>query len=308
MPKLHHLRDFLAIAQRQSVHGAARALGLTQPALTRSLRELEHEVGSSLFERHARGVVLTEIGERFLARAQASMEELRLGLEEAAQLRGQMTGSVTVALSSAPVLRALPDAFREFRTAFPEVRLRIIERLFPAVEPLLRDGRIDFYVGPSPERMPPGSYQVDLLFRNERMVYARKDHPLRGARSLRDLMQGQWIVTGLRERPEEEFAGHFTRLGLEAPRIVTVVESSLAIMALLQSTDAMAILSRQLAESPLFEQRLEPVRLRERLVPLDVVQVTRSRLPLTPVAERLAVLIQRAAGEPHLPGNMPRHR
>ena len=61
MPKLHHLRDFAAIARAESVRSAARSLGLTQPALTRSLRELELEIGGVLCERHARGIVLTPL-------------------------------------------------------------------------------------------------------------------------------------------------------------------------------------------------------------------------------------------------------
>ena len=72
--KLHHLGDFVAIAHHQSVRAAARSLDLAQPALTRSLRELERELNASLVERHARGVVLTGTGQRFLLRAQSALD------------------------------------------------------------------------------------------------------------------------------------------------------------------------------------------------------------------------------------------
>ena len=66
--KMHHLRDVLAVAERGSLRAAARHLGVAQPALTRSIRELERELGAALFERRSTGVVVTAIGERPAAR------------------------------------------------------------------------------------------------------------------------------------------------------------------------------------------------------------------------------------------------
>ena len=305
MPKFHHLRDFVAIARAKSARGAARVLGLTQPALSRSLNELEQEIGTNLFERHARGMALTPAGERFLVRAQAALEEVRRGFEEAGQASGTMQGSVTVALASAPVLVMLPLAFPLFRRACPDVKLRIVEGLFPAVEPMLRDGRLDFYIGPRPERALGQGYRVDLLFANQRVVMARKGHPLRTARSLNDLLASEWIVTGLRERLEQEFEEQFAALGLPSPRVTTVVESMLALLALLCSSDALAFLPHQWADAALFKDLLAPIAVREPLTGPDIVQVSRAGMPLTPAAEALAVQLRRAAGPAFSPPVQP---
>ena len=301
MPKFHHLRDFVAIARARSARGAARTLGLSQPALTRSLQELEQEIGTNLFERHARGMTLTPAGERFLQRAQAALEELRRGFEEAGQALGATQGSVTVALASAPVLVMLPLAYPQFRRAWPGVKLRIVEGLFPAAEPLLRDGRLDFYIGPRPERALVQGYRMDTLFANRRLVMARIGHPLGTARSLRDLLSAEWIVTGLRERLEQEFEEQFTALGLPSPRMGTVAESMLALVALLCSTDALAFLPHQWADAPMFKHLLAPIDVLEPLTGPDIVQVSRAGLPLTPAADALSVLLQRAAGQPFAP-------
>ena len=305
MPKFHHLRDFVAIARAKSARGAARVLGLTQPALSRSLNELEQEIGTNLFERHARGMALTPAGERFLVRAQAALEEVRRGFEEAGQTSGTMQGSVTVALASAPVLVMLPLAFPLFRRACPDVKLRIVEGLFPAVEPMLRDGRLDFYIGPRPERALGQGYRVDLLFANQRVVMARKGHPLRTARSLNDLLASEWIVTGLRERLEQEFEEQFAALGLPSPRVTTVVESMLALLALLCSSDALAFLPHQWADAALFKDLLAPIAVREPLTGPDIVQVSRAGMPLTPAVEALAVQLRRAAGPAFSPPVRP---
>lgn len=65
--KLHHFREVVAIAERGSIRAAARHLAMAQPALTRSLAELERELGAPLFERRARGVVATALGQAFIA-------------------------------------------------------------------------------------------------------------------------------------------------------------------------------------------------------------------------------------------------
>lgn len=295
MPKLHHLRDFVAIARAGSARSAAQSLGLTQPALTRSLQELELELGTGLFERHARGMDLTPAGERFLVRAQAALEEVRRGFEEAAQARGRMQGSVAVALSSAVLLAMLPAAFADFRRECPEVQLRVVESLFPASELRLRDGRLDFYMGPRPESGLANTFRVELLFRNERRVVGRKGHPLRETRSIAELLDADWIITGLRERLEEEFEEQFEALGLRTPKSTIVAESMLGLLSLLATGDALALLPRQWTDTPLLRGLVEPIAVAEPLLAPDIVLVTRARLPLTPAAERLSVLLQRAA-------------
>ena len=67
--KLHQIRDLLAVADKGSLRAAARHLGLAQPSISRSIRELERELGVPLLERRARGTVLTPTGQRFAGRA-----------------------------------------------------------------------------------------------------------------------------------------------------------------------------------------------------------------------------------------------
>jgi DNA-binding transcriptional LysR family regulator len=144
--KLNQLRDMVAIADKGSLRAAARYLGLAQPALTRSVRALEHELGTTLFERDARGMVLTPRGQLFYQRAKAVVNELRRAREEIEQTSGDMQGTVVVGLSIMPHVGMLPQALPAFRRQFPHVTLKVIEGLYPAMEAGLRDGSIDFYV------------------------------------------------------------------------------------------------------------------------------------------------------------------
>lgn len=295
--KLHHLRDFVAIAQHGSLRGAARVLGLAQPALTRSLRELEHELKASLVERHARGVVLTEIGKRFLMRAQSAVEEVRRAGEEVAQLGGSSAGSVAMALSSAAMIALLPSAARTFRQSHPDARLRVVEGVYPTVESRLLDGQLDFFVGPRPERLPKVLRQ-ELFFKNERVVVGRKKHPLRNAGTLKNLVQADWVLTGLREREQEEYEELFGTYGLPAPNAWMRMESTLGLLSMLSSTDSLVLLPRQWTDAPMFKSVLDVIVVKEKLLAPDIVLVARASVPLTPLAERMAVLLQRAGGVP----------
>lgn len=298
MLKHRHLRDFLAIAHASSLRSAALALGLTQPAISRSLQELEKDIGTALFERHARGVVLTPAGEKFLYRAQSAMQSIRRGYDDVRQFKGDMRGSVSVALSSASVLGLLPYAYPRFRKLMPEVSLRIVEGQFSAIEPRLRDGQLDFYIGPAGSA-EGGAYHLQHIDNNERFVMARNDHPLRHARSLAELAQSgtEWLISGLHERVELEFEEVFSVHALPSPAVRTRAESTLIMMTLLANTDALAILPKAWAFSSLFKHLVGVIPIQERLAAPDLVQVWSHHFPLTPAAEQLSLLLQRAAGD-----------
>ena len=240
MPKSRHLRDFMAIASSRSLRSAAASLGLTQPAISRSLQELEEELGVPLFERHTRGVVLTSAGEKYLIRAQIATESLRRGYEEARQFQGDLSGTVTVSLSSAAVLGLLPFAYPQFRHAWPAISVRFVEGQFPIIEPKLRSGELDFYVGPRPKRELDKGYVVQRVADNERIIMARKGHPLADAKNLAELVEAEWLIAGLRDRVEEEFEEVFSAWGLPSPAVRTRAESMLVLAVLLKLSRAVS--------------------------------------------------------------------
>ncbi len=142
------------------------------------------------------------------------------------------------------------------------------------------------------------TYALQLLFRNKRVVVCREGHPLAQARSLRELIDAQWIMTGVRQPVEIEFEEQFAVHGMQAPKAVTQTLTTLPIVALLTSTDALAFLPQQWMSSEIFKGSLREIRVTEALAGPDIVLVRRAALPLTPLAEKLATLFERAAGKP----------
>src|ERR1700722_3263708 len=176
--KLNQLRDAAAIAEHGSLRAAARALRLAQPALTRSVRELEHELGAPLFERRTKGMVLTSVGEAFVQRARAILSDVERARVEVDQIVGGVGGSLVAGLSIAAHILLLPRSLKRFNKRYPDVHLKIIEGFFPTLIGGLRDGGLDFYSGPRPSGPIPEGLVIEKLFDNDRQIVCRAGHPL----------------------------------------------------------------------------------------------------------------------------------
>ena len=293
--KFSQIRDVVAIVDRGSLRAAALHLGLAQPALTRSVRELEHELGAPLFERQPRGMRLTKLGEAFIHRARAIQSEVIRAREEFDQMRGLTAGTVTVALSMASNIVFLPAIIKPFQVRFPGVRLKIIEGLFPSLSERIGDGEIDLYVGPVVDRPLPREFTLDTLFANERVVIGRVGHPLGSVSSLAGLNGARWIGTTVSINRESELGAVFEMHGLPAPRVDIEVTSALSTIMIAATSDLLAMLPRQYLDHPGARELLQPIEVVERLAAPDICMVRRSSLPLTPAAEYLADLVQRTA-------------
>ncbi len=293
--KLHHLRDFVAIAERGGLRAASRHLQLAQPALTRSLGDLERELGVSLFERHARGMTLTAPGRVFSQRATAILHEVRRAREEIDQLGGGTQGSVAIALSIATHMALLPKALRPFRARYPAVQLRVIEGIYPTLESGLRDGSIDFYIGPAPGHPVPADLRQEKLFDNTRTVLGRRNHPLARAASLAELADAEWASTSITLHADEEFSELFRFHGLRPPRLALQSQSALTLIVSLAYTDLLALVPVQWMEFAPTSGILQAIPIKEVLPAPAIVLIHRAGLPLTPAATCLVDMLRNAA-------------
>lgn len=292
--KLSHLRDVLAVAEQGSIRAAGRQLGATQPAITRSIREIEHELGVSLFERHAKGVRLTPMGQAFVRRAAAVQQEVRRAREEIDQLKGATTGEVSIALSTATIMSLMPRAMREFRKKFPDAVIKVHESFFQPVEQELLTGQIDFYVGPLDSTKGALQFQVEPLFENNRVIVGRKGHPLSGARSLEDLAGARWVRPTMSSHiVEGDFEEMFERAGLPRPNIVVNARSALIMVLAIIDSELLTVVPRQWIDLPLLAGFIEPLGLPP-LYAAPIAIVRRQDMPLTPIAEYLCDMMRRA--------------
>jgi LysR family transcriptional regulator, regulator of abg operon len=293
--KLHHLQEVVAVAEQGSIRAAARHLGLAQPALTRSLAELERELGIALFERRSRGVVVTEIGKAFVFRAASIGQEMRRALEEVDQLRGISSGSVSAGLSIAAHLAYLPYALKHFRARYDRVMLHIIEGYYPTLEATLREGRLDFFIGPKPGLKIASELKMETIAENRRVVIARSGHPLAKATSLRQLSGAAWAASLTAVGAKDEIGPIFLEHRLPPPKLVVRSQSALTLLTCLSHSDLLALVPAQWSQFPLAPGLLTILPLKEEFDAPPIVAISRADLPLTPAATYLLDLIRRAA-------------
>lgn len=176
--RFRHLQSFLTIAQLRSVGAAADAMAITQPALSKTLRELEDALGVKLFIRDKKGMLLTRFGEVFLQHAAASMASLRQGIDSI-KLAGN-TGGLGVAVGVLPnvAARVMPRAVSVFKQDAVNTTVRIVTGTNSRLLDQLRLGEIDLVVG----RLAQPEYMIGLSFERlyvESLVLAvRPGHPL----------------------------------------------------------------------------------------------------------------------------------
>lgn len=293
--QIQHIRAVVAIADSGSIRAAARRLGKTQPALTKTVRQLEDELKAPVFRRTSQGVVLTEIGRAVLIRARSVAAELQRLDEEVAQLRGGQSGSVSIHVSPVGAVLIIPRAMQHFRRIMPDVEVKIANGLYPAALHPLREGQIDMLLGPAPALSEARDLTVEPLLTSGLSIITRRGGRYAKARSLGELLDARWIVLGGSEGPSHLYADGFRQNGFEPPAATTSSDSLMATMGIIENDDVCCALPSRL--SGFFAERhsIVALDLAEKLPDLTISLMTRAGLPLTPAAAQFARHLRQCA-------------
>ena len=192
--RMRHLRCFIEVARRGSITRAAEELNTVQPSLSRTLRELEEEIGQPLFERTGQGLVLTTASETFMRHVGVGMAQIARGVH---QVRGQGdAGAVTIGMLPNVTRTLMPRAVARFKASAPETDVRTINSTVPDLIERLRSGEIDFVIGrlPSLENMKGVSFEH--LYSESLIFVTRPGHALAGqpAVTLTDLNRHAMLI------------------------------------------------------------------------------------------------------------------
>ncbi|VVE15952.1 HTH-type transcriptional regulator TsaR [Pandoraea pneumonica] len=219
--KLHQLRALVAVANTGSIHEAARTLHVTQPAVTRALRDLETEVGLMLIVRSSTGVSLTHEGRALLQRAELIVNEMTRTEAEMTRLRDTRQGRVSIGVTPLSAITVLPKAYNRFRQTMPDVTLEFSEFSASQLVEQLKSGALDFALGSGVDGREFASVRAVHLATFPMWFSVARRGQLANATSLADLQDAEWLHTG----PSSEFQAFLTELfarqGLAPPRRIT---------------------------------------------------------------------------------------
>jgi DNA-binding transcriptional LysR family regulator len=293
--RLQQLQLLLTLARTGSMRASAAAMNVTQPALTKALKQLEEEFGTTLVTRTPKGVRLAPAGEMLAARAATVVREIDRAREEVAALTGQAQATLSVGMSPAAALILAPHAISAFQSRWPQVCVRVVDALYPRSLEQLRSGELDLALGPLPPAGIGRDLQARPLMDSPTVIVARQGHALAGARRLEDLLEASWVLSGPRLGPGDPMHLGFAQRGLPPPRITLECESFSTLLALLPGTNALSVVPRRFHEVHGPRMGLVCLDLQETLPKTTIHILSRADAPLSLAAQRLVDMFQQQA-------------
>jgi len=244
------VRAFVALAEQHHMPSVAESLGITQPAVSMAVRQMEEGIGIPLFERTARGMLPTPAGAALALRLKRALAEIRNAVADVAALRGIAEGTVTVGALPLGRTRLLPESIAGVVARHPGLRIATMEGSFEVLAAALRAGDVDFILG----ALRPPEYASDLhgepLAGDELAIVCRHGHPWGKRRRIprRDLALARWVLSRSNTPNRTLFERALAQRGLPPPNVV-VETSDLAVLrgVLLNSDLLTAISPRQLS-------------------------------------------------------------
>ena len=294
--KVRHVQAFVEITRVRSLKRAAERLHLTQPAISKTVKDLEEIVGHALLSRSRRGVSLTARGEVFLRFAERSLQALEEGLDRVRQPDAAQPPLRIGALPSVAA-RLMPHAVAHMATLAPEVPLRIVDGGHRGLIDQLRRGQLDLVIG----RLGAPDVMMGLSFTqlyNEPVAFVcRPGHPLLQAPAPRGL--SRWPV--LFPPPEAAIRPLVERflvaegIGPLPHRIETVSGAFGAVYA--RTTEAIWIISEGVAAQDLADGRLVALPFDTTLTAGPIGLMTRPETPASAASDLFGVAIHRALAD-----------
>ena len=254
--KFRDLQVFLAVVASGSMAEAARQVGLTQPAVSEIVAQLERLFAVRLFDRTTRGVEATIFGCSLVIRAQAALDELKQGIRDIAYLTDPAVGEVRIGCAQRLSAAIMPQIAERFSRAYPRVVLHIDE-VPPITRELsgLRDRKYDLLIGRATERPAQNPFgddvNVEILFDDRAVVAAARESRWVKRRKieLAELVDEHWILAASDNFGYTGVAEAFRLRGLPLPKSLLITSSVPIATYLLKKGPFITATSKLAAES-----------------------------------------------------------
>jgi DNA-binding transcriptional LysR family regulator len=254
---VRHLQNFLEILSTGSIIKAAQNLGISQPALTKSLQRLEEQIGAPLFTREARGMRPTVFADSLRDFAQATCIGVDQSMREIANLRTGKSGVAT--LCGPPVLAAdlFPEVVMRVGRTHPDLQIRIIEQIDNLFTSLL-EGEFEVLVATITSEVPRFGLNRMWLFDDTLSVIAAPGHPVTRlkAPSARQLRNFRWVFSNPGNLHRRRLEAFFEAENIALPKPVAETSSPSLIKAILERTDCIALMAKLGLKDELAQGRL----------------------------------------------------
>jgi len=289
---------FIELVEQRHIGAVADSLGISQPAASQALREIEASVGVKLFIREPKGMQPTPLGALLGMHMRRALAEVRAGELEVCALRGAIAGRVVVGTLSLGRTRLLPRAIVQLVKKHPNLTVTTIEGSFEHLATQLRAGDVDFILGAlrSPEHTL--GFLREVVAHDVLSVIVGKLHPFAKKRrvTMSDLVSVDWVLPPHGSPTRELLEGTLKLRGLNEARVVVETADLAITRGVLVDSNMVTAVSAHLFQEQIREKTLVvlPVKMPETRRPIGILQRT-SSTP-SPAAQLLMANI-RAIGQ-----------
>ena len=288
--KMKHLVLIDTLATTQNMHTAADLMKLTQPALSKMLRDVEEMLGFRLFERLPRSMRATELGEHVARYARVILNDTEKFVAQTNKLRQGGHGYLKVGTIFAATFVVLPKAISKIKEQRPLLSIEVVEQTSDKLLEMLEQKQLDLMVGRFIDDHHRRIFDFTPLGPEPFTLVVNPSHPLAGKKKVdpAELSEWPWVLyptgTPIRERINHAFADY----GIDPPGNTVDTISMPTFLQLLLSGPTIALLPVPMVQSHIDTGQLQPLKCDFNVTPLEYGVITRKGEPLPATARLFA--------------------
>lgn len=242
--QFQQLRHLLTVVEHGSLATGAKALGLSQPALSKSLKRLEDSLGVRLLERGPRGVLPTEFGRQLVQHARAITVEMHEAERAIGAIRDGVEGRVAIGSAPSVIASVLPIAIGRLMRRSPELKITVVGSLHDRLFEWLRDGEIDAVLSNLAEDALESDLEQEVLYTDRVVVAARPGHRLIGRRGRHRtaIASARWVLPPASIITRQRLEAQLRANDLPPPKVAIETNALAFMRAMIMETDCVGFL------------------------------------------------------------------
>lgn len=241
LPKTQHLVVFQEVIRSGSIGSAAKELGLTQPAVSKIINDVEAYFGIELVVRKNTGVTLTQAGQVMLSWSESITREMKNMVDEMNSMTSNAVVDVSFGFPSLIAFTIMSGMIKKFKEVFPKAQVSMYEAQLSSFLPAIRDGRLDFAIGTLSDEMKLQDLHVEPLFESEFILVASKSRTRTGITTLSALKNEQWVLPQTNMGYYSELLTTLQKNGISSENIVNT-DSVVTIYNLVLNADFLTVI------------------------------------------------------------------
>ena len=241
LPKTQHLVVFQEVIRSGSIGSAAKELGLTQPAVSKIINDVEAYFGIELVVRKNTGVTLTQAGQVMLSWSESITREMKNMVDEMNSMTSNAVVDVSFGFPSLIAFTIMSGMIKKFKEVFPKAQVSMYEAQLSSFLPAIRDGRLDFAIGTLSDEMKLHDLHVEPLFESDFILVASKSRTCTGITSLSASKNEQWVLPQTNMGYYSELLTTLQRNGISSENIVKT-DSVVTIYNLVLNADFLTVI------------------------------------------------------------------